>query len=113
MICPYCQHELEVESLSCPRCLAAYPRAGAPFGTGVRVTVAAGAMMLVASLILVQCVVAYLPGGSHAVLSAQSKLFTGTQPPDFRSPDLDRTLGQWAAHQQSGGEGRPGFPGSH
>jgi hypothetical protein len=111
MICPYCQHDLEVESLSCPRCFAEYPRPARPFGFGLRLTAAAGAMLFLMTLIVTQCVAVYLPGGSHAVLPSGSKIFSGTQAPDFRSADVDRELGRWAAHQQNADHPLPGFVG--
>jgi hypothetical protein len=101
MICPYCQHDLEVETLSCPRCFAEYPRTSRPFGFGLRVTAAASAMLFVSTLIVVQCVVAYLPGGKHARLSADAKIFSGGTATNFKSAEVNELLARWASHQQN------------
>jgi hypothetical protein len=112
MICPYCQHELEVESLSCPRCFAEYPRASRPFGFGLRLTVAATAMMMVSTLILVQCVVAYLPGGKYAVIPDNSMIFSGGTATNRKSPEVEKMLARWAAHQQNAEQPIPTFVGN-
>jgi len=101
MICPYCQHELDVESMSCPRCFAEYPRASRPFGFGLRLTLAATAMMMASSLILVQCVVAYLPGGKYATIPETSMIFSGGTATNRKSPEVEQMLTRWTAHQQN------------
>jgi hypothetical protein len=113
MICPYCQHDLDVQSLSCPRCFAEYPRSGPTFGFGMRISVAAGALLLATSLVLVNCVFTLLPGGSHAGVTANSRLFSGTQGPDFNGTDAARTLRLWYAHQQAVDQGNGGGPHTH
>jgi hypothetical protein len=109
MICPYCRHDLDIQGLSCPRCFAEYPRAARPFGFGLRISAAAGAMLFVSMMILSQCVFTYMPGGAHAVLPARSTIFSGTQPPDFRSFEVDRQSGIWASGKQNADQSLPGF----
>jgi hypothetical protein len=95
MICPYCQHELDVDSMGCPRCGAEYPRTGGPFGMGIRTAVAAGAMLTVLSLILVDCVINYLPVGNG------SPQQTMQAPPNLKSAEVNALLAKWAQHQQN------------
>lgn len=64
-------------------------------------TVAATAMMLVSSLILVECVVAYLPGGSNASLPSGSAIFSGGTATNVKSPEVEKLLTRWAGHQQN------------
>jgi hypothetical protein len=111
MICPYCQHDLDVEAMSCPRCFAEYPRASRPFGFGLRLTFAATAMMMVFSLILVQCVVAYLPGGKYDVIPENSAIFSGGTATNRKSPEVEQMLARWAANQQNTEQSIPTFIG--
>jgi hypothetical protein len=111
MICPYCQHDLEVETLSCPRCFAEYPQASRPFGFGLRMTAAAAAMMLASSLMVVQCVLPYLPGGTYAAIPANSAIFSGGTATNRKSPEVEKMLARWAGHQQNAEQSIPGFNG--
>jgi hypothetical protein len=111
MICPYCQHELSVVTMSCPRCGAEYPRSGMPFGMGLRVAAAAGAMMFVSSLILVDCVMNYLPGGSDSSMPAMAEQQSIRPPPDMKSPAVSAMLARWAAQQQNADQPLPQFIG--
>ena len=113
MICPYCQHDLSVVTMSCPRCGAEYPRAGAPFGFSIRIATAAGAMMVVSSLILVDCVMNYLPGGIHSGLPAATAQQSIRPPPDLKSPDVNAMLNSWAGHGQYTDQPLPGAVGQH
>jgi hypothetical protein len=101
MICPYCQHDLDVESLSCPRCGAEYPRPGMPFGMGLRTTLAASAMMVVFSLVLVDCVLNYLPGGVNSTMPIGSSQLPSQTPPTVKSIDAQQQLDRWAQGQQN------------
>ncbi len=95
MICPYCQHELDVASMACPRCGAEYPRPGKPFGMAIRTAIAAGVLLTAASMILGNCVLSRLPTGDG---SPQARL----QPaPNFRSAEVNALLRKWAQQQQN------------
>ncbi len=113
MICPYCQHDLSVVTMSCPRCGAEYPSGGMPFGLNIRVAVAAGAMMLVSSLILVDCVMNYLPGGIHSAVPMATAQQSIRPPADMKSPDVSAMLNRWAAHGQYTDQPLPTFVGRH
>ena len=116
MICPFCQHELDVEAMACPRCAAAYPRPGMQFRLKLRTLVLSGIMLLAASLTLVTCVLKNIDsktvvaqcitrtkGGSCAAstrqttLSAQSSQFGGT---NTKSAELTRMLSMWRKSEQ-------------
>ncbi len=62
MLCPFCQHELDLEGMRCPRCGAEYPVSGAGFGLRLRTLAIAGVLMTIVSLIMVDCVLNDLPG---------------------------------------------------
>jgi hypothetical protein len=107
MICPFCQQELEENSLACTRCHAFYPQPAKPFGFNLRLVVAAGSMMLVLSVTLVDCVINWLPGG-HSSLMASGSPQLPTQPkPDLKSPDVDKLILGWKQGQQDGGSAQP------
>lgn len=99
MICPYCQADLDPSSLSCPRCGATYPgaRAGAQFGLRLRMIVIAFVLLVITSLILVDCVLRALPRGEPA--------------PDSRSGGAQRAL-QMMLHNQQGNQ-NPAPPPPH
>jgi hypothetical protein len=109
MICPYCQHELDVETLSCSRCGAEYPQRGLTFGVGLRTLVAGSAMMLVLSLILIDCVLNYLPGGADSTIPTGSAQLPIQPLPDLTSPEIGHMLGNWQAGQQNASQTLPGF----
>lgn len=94
MICPYCQHDLDVDSMACPRCGAEYPRGRKPYGVGIRMTVFGVAMMTMISLVLVECVFSGLPD----LNSPQQQL---TAPPDFKSAEVQAQLRKWRQGQQN------------
>ena len=100
MICPYCQHELDVATLSCLRCGAEYPRQGMPFGIGLRTLAAATAMMLVFSVMLVNCVLDYLPGGPNSTIRSGSPQLASQQLPNLKSSEVGQLLGRWGAGEQ-------------
>lgn len=112
MICPYCQHELDVDCPTCPRCGAEYERRGGPFGVGLRVVLASGLMLMLSTLILVDCVLNYLPGGADSPFPATAAQAVMHQQPDFRSPDVQRTIDRWEQHEQAVG-GLPQFNAKH
>src|SRR5258708_6551706 len=101
MICPYCQHEIDVDTLECPRCFTPYPRAGMPFGFNLRKMLAASVMMLVFSLILVDCVFNYLPGGVDSTIPTGSSQLPIQPLPNTKSQEVNALLGRWAAGQQN------------
>jgi len=110
MICPYCQHELDVATLSCLRCGAEYPRAGRPFGYSIRTAIASGAMLLVFTLILTQCVLVYLPGGKYSDLPSGASAQLPIQPlPGLKSPEVMRALARWSSGKQADGPTPPGY----
>ncbi len=88
MICPYCQADLDPSSLSCPRCGAAYPgaRGGAVLGLRLRMVGVAFVLLVITSLILVDCVLHALPQGGQA--------------PQARSGEAQRALLMMLQHQQ-------------
>jgi hypothetical protein len=109
MICPYCQHDIDVDTLACARCGAAYPRRGLPFGIGLRTLTAAGAMMLLFSVILVDCVLTYLPGGARSTISLGSPQRPIQPLPGMKSFEVGHMLGNWGASKQNADQPLPGF----
>jgi hypothetical protein len=107
MICPYCQHEIDVGTLACPRCFAEYPRRGMPFGFGLRKAVVSSVMMLVFSILLVQCVFNYLPGGPESGIPTGSAQLPIQPLPDLKGYDVQQQLARWANQQQNGGQTIP------
>ena len=100
MICPYCQADLDPTSMSCPRCGAAYPgaRGGAVLGFRLRMLGIAFVVLVITSLILVDCVLHALPAGGQA--------------PQARSEGAQRALRMMMQHQQ-GSENPPPPPPRH
>lgn len=101
MICPFCQHDLDVETLSCPRCHTEFPRSGKPFGFGIRTAAAAFLMMTLMSLILVDCVLNWLPGGPDSLLPTGSAQLPNHPLPNMKSPEVNTLMNQWASGQQA------------
>jgi hypothetical protein len=117
MICPFCQHDLDVEEALCPHCAAALPRhPGMPFRVKMRTLAIGGMMMFTASLILVECVLddiqsqtivpqcsTFSTGGNCEIrtttlfLSPQGSQFGG---PDLKGYDLQQLLLQWQQYEQ-------------
>ena len=95
MICPYCQHDLDVDSLSCPRCFAEYPGGSKPFGMSLRKAIAGAVVVTVFSLMLVSCVFSFLPSMSG---SPQRQL---TPPLNQKSAEVNALLRKWASQQQN------------
>jgi hypothetical protein len=100
MICPYCQHDLEVDGLACPRCGAEFERRVAPFGIGLRLAAISGVLLLVFSVMLVDCVLNWLPGGPDSRFATLQQL-QAAEPPDFRSAAVNGTLTRWSEHEQA------------
>jgi hypothetical protein len=107
MICPYCQHEIDVDTLSCPRCHTDYPRSGKPFGFGLRTAVAGTAMLLVCSLILVDCVIDELPGGPDSSVPSGSAQLPYQPVPNAKSQEVVQQLQRWTQQQQNGSQAIP------
>ena len=87
MICPYCQGELDTATMSCGRCGAAYPASGASLGLRLRGFAIAFVLLLITSLIMVDCVLHNLPRSGLA--------------PDMRSTGAQRALIMMERHQQA------------
>jgi hypothetical protein len=109
MICPYCQHELDVETMSCLRCGAEYPRRGHGLGMGARAFALTGAMLLVFSVMLVDCVLNHLPGGVDSTMPTGSDQLPYQLPPNLKSADVNQLLSRWAAGQQNASQPLPQF----
>ena len=109
MICPFCQHELDVDTMSCPRCGAEYPQRGLPLGVGIRTLIASGAMMLVFSVILVDCVINYLPGGVNSTIPTGSAQLPIQPVPNLKSNDVNQLLSTWASGTQNTADRLPTF----
>ena len=80
MICPYCQQDLDPVTLSCPRCGAAYPGGGggAVLGFRLRTLGVVFVLLVISSLMLVDCVLHHLPRsagqhGADAEMTAATK----------------------------------------
>lgn len=86
MICPYCQAELDPTTMSCGRCGAAYPMSGASLGLRLRGFAIAFVLLVITSLIMVDCVLHNLPRSGLT--------------PDTRSPQAERALIMMERHQQ-------------
>ncbi len=89
MICPFCQADLDATSLSCPRCGAAYPGAAggvAAFGFRLRTIGIGIVILLIATLMLVNCVLQRLPRGGLT--------------PDAQSTAAQRALLMMQQHEQ-------------
>ena len=86
MICPFCQAALDPVAMSCPRCGAAYPASGGVLGLRLRSVAIAFVLLVITSLVMVDCVLHHLPG--HALS------------PDMKSSDVRRTLMMLQTHQQ-------------
>ena len=95
MICPYCQHELDVASMACPRCGAEYPRPGKPFGMAIRTAIAAGVLLTAASMILGNCVLSRIPASD---ISAQARLQPAA---NAKSAEVNALLRKWAQQRQN------------
>ena len=95
MICPYCQHDLDVASMACPRCGAEYPRPGKPFGMAIRTAIAAGVLLTASSMILTNCVLSRLPAGSG---SPQAGLHPAV---NAKSAEVNALLRKWAQQRQN------------
>jgi hypothetical protein len=95
MICPFCQAEIDPAGMSCGRCGAIYPGggAGAVLGLRVRTFALAFVLLLITSLIMVDCVLHRLPGSGGR--------------PDMKSADAQRTLLMMRAHQQASENAAP------
>ncbi len=91
MLCPFCQHELDLSGMRCPRCGAEYPQPGTGAGLGMRVrsVAIAGVLLTVLSLIMVECVFSALPGG----------VGTGASP-NLKSAEVQRARLMQQHHQQ-------------
>lgn len=78
MICPFCQADLDPKTLSCPRCGAVHPSGGGGtnwLGMGLRTGLVSVALLFVATLMLVTCVLGHVPrsGLSPDMKSAQAQ----------------------------------------
>ena len=102
MICPYCQYDLDDAEMACTNCGASYPRHRAGLlGIRLRLLALGGGMLLVSTLILVECVLPYLPGGAKSGYRAPGSPQVSISPrPDMKSADLQRLLQQWRQGQQ-------------
>ena len=87
MICPFCQAELDPATMNCRRCAAAYPTGGAVLGLRFRSVAIAFVLLLVTSLILVNCVLHHLPNGQLT--------------PDMKSAEARRMLLMMQQNQQA------------
>jgi hypothetical protein len=101
MICPFCQFDLDVETLECPRCHAAYPQPAKPFGFRVRTMVAVGSMMMVMTFLLVDCVMSYLPGWPNSTISTASPQMRQQPYPDLKSVEVNQLLYDWQTGHQA------------
>jgi hypothetical protein len=117
MICPFCQHDLNVEEGLCPNCAAVYPRpSGLPFGVKVRTVMVGGVMTLFSVIMLFSCTLKYIQsnyevpacqtrstGGNceistrEAWISPQTSQFGG---PDMKTPELQQLLLMWNNGEQ-------------
>jgi hypothetical protein len=98
MICPFCQYELDIEQMSCSNCGAAFPRTGtAAFGVKLRTLAVSGVLLLFASVILVDCVLNYLPGGPNSSFFARGSPQAALGPsPNMKSPEVQALMQSWA-----------------
>jgi hypothetical protein len=87
MICPFCQADLQPSTLSCPRCGAAYPVSGGVLGLRLRTLAIAFVLLVISSLMLVDCVLRNLPGSGLA--------------PNMKSTEAQRALLMMQRHQQA------------
>lgn len=87
MICPFCQADLDPASMSCPRCGASYPVSAGALGLRLRTFAIAFILLLITSLILVECVLHRLPGSGLT--------------PDMKSAEARRTLLMLEQHKQA------------
>lgn len=89
MICPFCQADLDPKTLSCPRCGAAHPAGGGGamrFGLGLRTGLVSFFLLVVATLMLVTCVLGRVPPSG--------------QSPDMKSAQAQRALLMMMQHRQ-------------
>ena len=95
MICPFCQAEIDPAAMSCRRCGAVYlgGGAGAVLGLRLRTFVVAFVLLVITSLVMVDCVLHRLPGLGG--------------PADMKSADAQRTLLMMRAHQQASENAAP------
>lgn len=101
MICPFCQCELDVELQHCPNCAAAVPHKGPEFGVKLRTLMVSGSMLLIATMILNNCVINYLPGGTHSAYFAPGSPQAALGPgPNMKSADAQALLQKWTNNQQ-------------
>jgi hypothetical protein len=101
MICPFCQFELDVETLSCPRCHAAFPQPAKPFGFRIRTMVATGSMLLLLTFMLVECVVSYLPGWPKSQIPCCSGQLPIQPLPNMKSPEVNALITNWQHGSQA------------
>jgi uncharacterized paraquat-inducible protein A len=87
MICPYCQSALDVGRMSCPRCGAQYPVSGAALGVRLRTFAIAAVLLVITSLLMVDCVLHNLPRGGVI--------------PDMKSAEARRELLMMQHHEQA------------
>ncbi len=112
MTCPFCQHELNTDTLACDRCGALYPvRGGMSFRFKVRTTLVGLFMLMLTAIFLQSCVITYInsdtvvsqcmlftTGGNCAInsktqyISQQSSQFGG---PKLKSYDLQTMMLDW------------------
>ncbi len=95
MICPFCQAGIDAGAMACPRCGAIHQGAGtgAVLGLRLRTFVVAFVLLVITSLIMVDCVLHRLPHSGG--------------PPAMKSADAQRALLMLRAHQQASENAAP------
>jgi hypothetical protein len=93
MICPHCQNDLDVATMSCPRCGAEYPLPGVGLATRARTVLFAVIATTVLVLILSDCVLKQLTidPSSH---DAKNRAFALQYGPllQAKSPEAQRAI---------------------
>ncbi len=102
MLCPFCQYELDETQLSCSNCAAQFHNHGFTSLVGkFRTLLVSGALLVVATMMLHNCVINFLPGGIDSGYKAPGSPQVAYGPgPDMKDPDVRRLLLDWKMNIQ-------------
>ncbi len=100
MLCNFCLSEIEVGATCCPRCNAPYQRHGTSLGIKIRKWAVSGFLMFVSTLMLVDCVLHRLPGGSESSMKAPTAQGPDSPLPDMKGAAVRHLLATWASGKQ-------------
>lgn len=98
MLCPHCQAELDEDGEACPRCHAEFPTRSRNRGGVVKLRLLAvsGAMLMVTTLVLVDCVLNFAPNGRDSgTVAPSSPQASAGPPPNLKTSQAQAQLMMW------------------